>query len=413
MKFCVKSFGCSANIAEGEIIKGLLKQKNQVSEEDKAEVIVLNVCTVKGENSAVKQIKKAMNANPAAKIVITGCITKKLQEQFSDALFISTHNIDKVQEAIKTNQNFIKFKTLVKLGFPRVRENEVIGIIPISSGCPDACTYCSTKLIKGNLHSFPVKKILEEAEKFIKQGCRELWITAQDTTCYGQDLNTNLAKLLKKIIGIRGDFFIRIGMGHPRHLRNFWDEFVQVFRHPKVFKFLHLPIQSGNNMVLGAMKRNDSVENFTKLVSDFRKEFPDATISTDIIVGFPGETEEQFNDSLNLIKKIKPDVLNISRFMKRPGTPASFFEGQIDEKIKKDRSRTLTELHKNIALENNKKWIGWQGEILLDEFGKNDSTIGRNFAYKPVIIQGRHELGKKVRVKITEAKPHFLVGLLL
>ncbi|RLE45230.1 hypothetical protein DRJ22_04905 [Candidatus Woesearchaeota archaeon] len=99
--------------------------------------------------------------------------------------------------------------------------------------------------------------------------------------------------------------------------------------------------------------------------------------------------------------------------MKRPGTPASFFEGQIDEKIKKDRSRTLTELHKNIALENNKKWIGWQGEILLDEFGKNDSTIGRNFAYKPVIIQGRHELGKKVRVKITEAKPRFLVGLLL
>ncbi len=410
MKFHVKNFGCSANLAEGEIIRGLLNQNNILTNEKEAQYIIINVCTVKGETSATREIKKTLELNPNAKLIITGCITKKVQLDFPNALFVSTHNIDKIELAIKNNENLTQHKELTKLNFPRIKEKELVGIIPICSGCLDKCSYCSTKLIKGHLKSFSEQDILKQAKTFLNQGCKELWITAQDTTCYGFDINSNLAVLLKKLTDLEGEFCIRVGMGHPRYLKNFLNEFIQILKHPKIFKFLHLPIQSGNNQILEAMKRQDTIEQFKEIVSKIKEEIPNFTLATDIIAGFPGETEIQFNDSINLIKELKPDVLYISRYMKRESTPAFFLKNQVDEKIKKQRTKTLSELHQTIALENKQEFLNKEFEIILDEKGKNNTTFGRTIDYKPVTLLGNHNLGQKIRVKITDVKPHFLIA---
>jgi tRNA A37 methylthiotransferase MiaB len=185
---------------------------------------------------------------------------------------------------------------------------------------------------------------------------------------------------------------------------------IDVYKNGKVFKFLHVPVQSGNDEILKLMKRNYKVDDFKKIITEFRKNIPNLTISTDIICGFPTETEQQFNDSLELIKEIKPDVLNISRFQARPGTEAFKMEGQIEGGVTKNRSRLLTDIFTNISRMNNEKWLNWKGGILIDEKGKHDTWVGRNLAYKPVIVRGEVKIGDNVKVIIKNITPYDLRG---
>jgi len=215
---------------------------------------------------------------------------------------------------------------------------------------------------------------------------------------------------LKEIINISGDFKIRLGMANPNHILEFLDELIEVYKSDKIFKFLHVPVQSGNNEILKTMRRRYTVEQFKQIIEKFRKEIPNITIATDIICGFPGETEKQFDNSLNLIKEIKPDVLNRSRFWPRPKTEAAEMENQIHGKETKKRSQLLTSIFNNTARMLNEKWIGWQGEIIIDEKGKDETMIGRNFAYKPVVVNGKFKLGEKVKIKIKKITSHYLIA---
>ena len=408
MKVNVKSYGCSANIAEGEIIKGQFEE----ADEKNADWIIYNICTVKGDAKILREIRKFRKQNPDKKLAITGCIAPSIIEPLkkidSDILLINTHHIDKIKELIQEKQNALTYAKTIKLGYQRKRNNPVIGIVPIANGCLDACAFCSTHLVKGPLYSYPPDKILEEVKKCVQDGCKEIWITAQDTCCYGFDTGTNLAELLQKIVEIQGEFFVRVGMGNPRHSIKYLDELVSVMKHPKIFKFLHIPLQSGNNEVLKAMRRGHTVETFIDIIKAFRKEIPEITISTDIIVGYPTETETQFEDTLKVMQEIKPDIINISRFAPRPGTPAAEMP-QVHGNIRKQRSRKLTELRWKIELEKNKQWLGWEGEIIIDEKVK-DGVSGRNYAYKLIVIRKDIPLGTKIKAKITEAKTHFLIA---
>jgi len=408
MKVNVKSYGCSANIAEGEIIKGQFEE----ADEKNADWIIYNICTVKGDAKILREIRKFRKQNPDKKLAITGCIAPSIIEPLkkidSDILLINTHHIDKIKKLIQEKQNALTYAKTIKLGYQRKRNNPVIGIVPIANGCLDACAFCSTHLVKGPLYSYPPDKILEEVKKCVQDGCKEIWITAQDTCCYGFDTGTNLAELLQKIVEIQGEFFARVGMGNPRHSIKYLDELVSVMKHPKIFKFLHIPLQSGNNEVLKAMRRGHTVETFIDIIKAFRKEIPEITISTDIIVGYPTETETQFEDTLKVMQEIKPDIINISRFAPRPGTPAAEMP-QVHGNIRKQRSRKLTELRWKIELEKNKQWLGWEGEIIIDEKVK-DGVSGRNYAYKLIVIRKDIPLGTKIKVKITEAKTHFLIA---
>lgn len=411
-KIYIQTHGCSTNFSESEIMNGLLAKAGFeiIDNKEDANIIIINVCTVKGESTALREIKKTKEEFPEKKLIIAGCITRaiiknsrKLDENVS---FISTHNIKNICEIVEEvlQGNSVELLTKekeIKLNLPKIRKNPVIGIIPILNSCMGNCTYCSVKAIKGKLFSYPIENIIKEINTCLNEGCKEIWITSQDNASYMLEKNkiSKLHELLKKIIEINREFIARIGMMNPNNALPILNDLIEIYKNKKIFKFLHIPVQSGNNEILKLMNRDYTINDFKRIIEKFRKEIPNITISTDIICGFPTESEEQFNDSLNLIKEIKPDILNISRFQPRPNTKAAKMK-QIHGNITKNRSRLLTDIFANISRMNNEKWIDWQGTILIDEKGKNNSWIGRNYAYKPVIVKGDFKLGQEIKVKI-------------
>lgn len=418
-KVFVETHGCAANFAEGEMIKGLLaKEKFCITEnKSEADLIVLNICTVKGNNVAMRAILHVGKEFPSTKLLIAGCVPQEFVTQIKQAApsasIINTHNIHRIAEvALQTFDNHavqILGRTREqKIQLPRIRKNPTIAIIPISQGCDSACTFCSVKFIKGNHTTYPLQKIIQEAQDAVKGGCKEIWLTGQDTSCYGLEEGKNLSWLLKNLAQIQGDFKIRLGMANPKHIKNFTDELIEAYNSDKIFKFLHIPVQSGNNEILQKMKRGYTVEEFIAIAKKFRQKFPDITLSTDIICGFPSETKKQFEDTLNLVKELEFDSVNISRFAPRPGTMAAKMQQQISTNEKKERSKKMTGVFKKTAFERNKYWKNWQGEMLIDEQGKHGTYIGRNYAYKLIAAQGQFSFGQKVNVKITEVASTYL-----
>ncbi len=421
VKIYFQTHGCSTNQSESEIMKGLLREAHFkiVSDARDADLIIINVCTVKGEEKPLREIRKLKESFPEKKMIVAGCITKVILGETrkikDDISFINTHNILSVVEVVEENINDNVVEALgkdeyKKINLPKLRKNPVVGIVPILNGCAGYCSYCSVKYVKGRLFSYPLEDIRKEALKCLNDGCRELWITSQDNAAYmiDREAKTKLPELVADLASIETDFSIRIGMMNPGHLLDVLEDMIKVYKNSKIFKFLHVPIQSGNDDILRLMKRNYTSSDFKKIISKFTNSIPDITISTDLIVGFPTETDQQFRDSLDLIKAIRPDVLNISRFQPRPGTPAAKMDGQLDGGIIKERSRLLTDIFTNISRMNNERWIDWEGDVLIDEKGKDDSWIGRNFAYKPVVVKGNIRLGDIVRVKIKKVAPYDL-----
>ncbi|MBW2980577.1 tRNA (N(6)-L-threonylcarbamoyladenosine(37)-C(2))-methylthiotransferase [Candidatus Woesearchaeota archaeon] len=420
-KIYFKTHGCSTNFSESEVMMGLLKEAKFeiVRKPGEADVLVVNVCTVKGESTATKSIRDTIEANPNKKYIIAGCLTSELikgiREITQEASLINTNNLKEIVSVVEETINDNPIEVLseetgdIKICLPKIRRNPIIGIVPILSGCSNSCTYCSVKLVKGKLISYPREKVMEEVKNCLNDGCRELWVTSQDNAAYGKDIDfASLPELLQEIMQINKEFMLRLGMMNPNSVRVILDDLIKVYKNnKKIFKFLHIPVQSGNNEVLKLMNRNYTVDDFKMIVDEFRKQVPNLTLSTDIICGFPTETEEQFNDSLNLIKELKPDVLNISRFQPRAGTEAAKME-QLDGGLIKDRSRILTDIFGNISRMNNEEWLDWSGTVLIDEEGKEETMIGRNFAYKPVVLDGKFKLGDIVKVKIRKATPYDL-----
>jgi len=404
MKIYIETYGCSANYNNGEIIAGLLKKAgHKLVSEKQAQLIILNTCIVKAqtENKIIhrmKQIKKSL--------VVTGCmpnVEAELIKQIQpSASLVGVNHIKDIVKAVGRHQELISKQKEIKLCLPKIRKNKIINIVQILEGCKGNCAYCIVKLVKGDLHVYPEKEILKEIKQSIKQGCKEIWLTSQDSAAY-----PDLPRLLDKITKINGDFIVRLGMSNPNNVLPMLSELIHSFSSEKIFKFLHIPVQSGNNTILKSMNRYYKINDFKKIVKVFRKEFPEITIATDIICGFPGETEKQFNDTLKLIKDIKIGVINISRFGARPGTKAKEMK-QLPGEIINERSKKLTKLFLESAKKENQRWIGWAGNILIDEKGKNDAWIGRNFAYKPVIVKGNYHLGQKINVTIKSATAHDL-----
>lgn len=415
-KIYFQTHGCSTNFSETEVMQGLLKESGFeiVAQPEEADIIIINICTVKGEDTALRGIRKLKEDFPDKKLVVAGCISREIIEPIreitEDAPLINTHNIRGIVGLVEEllNDNIVEMLTKggeIKINLPKVRRNSIIGIVPILSGCNNECSYCSVKLIKGRLFSYPIENVVDDVKECLKDGCKEIWITSMDNAAYGLEKGkSKLPELMKEVLAVNKSFFVRIGMMNPGDLKPILNEMMEVYKNPKMFKFLHIPFQSGNNEILKLMNRKYKVEDFKEIVRMFKREIPNITISTDIIAGFPTEAEEQFKDSLELIKELKPDVLNISMYKDRPRTRAAQME-QLAPGVSKDRTRLLTDIFGNISRMNNEKWIDWQGNVLIDEIGKEDSFIGRNIYYKPVIVRGDFKLGDVVRVKVTKITP--------
>jgi MiaB-like tRNA modifying enzyme len=375
-----------------------------VSKPDKADVIVLNTCIVKSptENKIRDRINFLVKKYPKKKLVITGCAADMglFRKLAPHAFFLSSHRAKGIAQLLLKQAEETEVKA---------RKNPIVGITEISSGCLGNCSYCVVKLARGDLKSRSMEEIKKEVKTSLADGCREIWITSQDCGCYGLDTGTNLAELIKKIAALDGDFRIRIGMMNPTHIKPILGGLIKVYKNPKVYKFIHIPVQSGSDRILKAMKRGYTATDFENIIRSFRQAVPDVTLSTDIIVGFPGESESDFEKTLELLKRIGPDIVNISKFGSRPKTEAAKMK-QLDNKIVKERSTKLAEMTRNICLEKNRRWIGKECGILVTERGKGEyQLMGRNECYKPVIVEGKkHLLGHFFKVKIVGAGQTYL-----
>jgi len=348
MKFFIKTFGCQANIHDSEIMAGILKKKgNKIVNEKDADIIILNSCSVKNKTQSrelqyIKDSKK--------KLFVGGCLPKTINlKKFPNikAVF-DTNSITKINEIIKTEKDtFSKIKE-TKLNLPLVRKDKNTAIIVIQEGCTDTCSFCATKTSRGNLYSYRIGDIKRELEK--AKDCKRINLTGQDTGAYGLDIKTDLPSLLKELITVKGKYEIRVGMMNPWHTKRILKDLIKVYKSNKIMKFLHIPLQSGSDKVLKDMNRNHTVKEFKEIVKKFRKEIPKINIATDVIIGYPTETEKDFQKTLDLIKETKPEVLNISTFSSRPKTKASKLK-QLSSEIIKDRSRRLTKIKKEVKVE--------------------------------------------------------------
>ena len=417
----VESYGCSANTADMEIAKGMLSYEGHslTLTLEQADVAIVFTCIVKTptERKVIKKIKSIRNKG--VPLIVAGCMPKALtrvvDEIAPNACMIGPDDLDKIPTTVV---DILQGKRSIHINGdsydrgcqPRYRVNPLIHIAPIASGCLGNCTYCIVKHARGKLHSFPHREIITGVGEALNEGCREVWVTAEDTAAYNDD-GVRLPDLVQMLCEFDDDFRIRVGMMTPNQVYPILEDLLEAYDNEKVFKFLHLPVQSGNDEILQRMNRRYTVKEFKDLVSTFRERFPKISISTDIICGFPGETDEQFNDSRNLIQNLRPDVLNISRYWERPGTEAEKMNGKLHGRVTKERSRRLTTLWKQLAMDVGSRWVGWEGDILLDEYGKGISKVGRNYAYKPVAVVTDRSIGEYLKVRVTGSGVGFLTGV--
>jgi MiaB-like tRNA modifying enzyme len=425
MRVFVKSFGCSANLADGEVLAGCLAKAGYelVDSASEAGVVIYNTCAVKGptENRIIEVLRRAPKEK---KVVVAGCLPlisfERLcrEVRFDGAVGPATgEGITDVVKRVLEGERVIELEgalnTKPRLSLPRIRSNPVISVVPVNYGCLGACAYCCVVFARGHLRSYTIKEVIERVRKDLAAGAKEVWITSQDTACYGRDIGTNLAALLNALGDVEGSFRVRVGMMTPNMVTDILDDLIEAFKNEKVFKFVHLPMQSGDDYVLKCMRRVYTVRDFKEIVDAFRAAFPEITLATDVICGFPGESREAFENTLRLIGEVKPDIVNVSKFFARPRTAAAEMREDFVELAEiKRRSTEAAKLVKRIALDKNQEWIGWTGEILVDEKGKvPGSWVGRNFAYKPVTVKSSKVLlGKTLRVKVAKAFPTHLSG---
>jgi MiaB-like tRNA modifying enzyme len=411
-------------MADSEVLAGCLSQAGfqLAASETEADVLIYNTCAVKGptENRIIDALKRAQKGK---KLVVAGCLPmisfeRLMREARFDGVVgpAAGKGIVDVVVRVLCGEKVVELGGLdakPKLDLPRVKSNPVVSVVPVNYGCLGSCAYCCVVFARGQLRSCSIKEVAERVQSDFEAGAKEFWITSQDMACYGRDLGSNLAELLEALDGLAGKFKVRVGMMTPNMVTDMQAKLIGAFRSEKVFKFLHLPVQSGDDETLKRMRRFYTAEQFKGIVEAFRAEFPDLTLATDVIVGFPGETAEAFENTLKLLEEGKPDVVNVSKFFARPKTSASQIQdGLVEREEIKRRSTVAAQLAKQVSFERNQRWVGWAGEVLVDEKGKVEgSWVGRNFAYKPVAIKGMDNLlGKTLRVKILEASATYLKG---
>lgn len=409
MRVYIETYGCAANQGDASIMQGILVEKGHqiVSDVGQADAIILNTCTVidTTQQRMINRIKKLMREGKT--LIVAGCmasaqaeIVKKIAK---DAILLPPRSVVYVDDALKGRDGFSESS---KAGIPRAIKIKLN--IPIADGCLYNCSYCITKIARGNLTSYPADLLVADIKKAVKEGCKEIRLTAQDTASYGRDIGRSLPELINMVANIEGEFRVRVGMMHPLSAYNILDDLLDSFNNKKVYKFLHLPLQSASPKILRKMRRGYTFEHFMEIIEAFRKKFADITIATDVIVAFPGEEKEDFEHTLNALLEIEPDVINITRFSPRPGTD-SWKMKRMPTQIAKERSRILSSIAQEIAYKRNRKLIGKKVNALFLEEYKN-WKVGKTDSYKSVFSKNA-SIGDFMKVKITDASPtHLYAG---
>lgn len=429
--FHITTFGCQMNEHDSEVIDGLLTERgfSSVKERKDASIVIINTCSVRDNADkrffgTLGQLKKRKESDPSFIVCVCGCMmqqqrvvdTIKAKYPWVDVIFgtNSIHHIPELIEKVAIEKekvvDIIENTEEIVEGLPAKRLFDHKALVNIMFGCNNFCTYCIVPYTRGREKSRAPESIVDEVKGLVADGVKEIMLLGQNVNSYDGN-GTSFAELLKMLNDVDGLERIRFMTSNPKDLS---DELIEAFAVcDKLCRNLHLPIQSGSNRVLKRMNRKYTREDYLKLIEKLRKTVPDITLSTDIIVGFPGETNEDFEETLSIVKEVEYDSAFTFIYSIRKGTPAEKFEDQIEESEKHRRFDLLVNAVNEISEKKNKAYQDRVEKVLVDGISKNDkSTLtGRTDGFKLVNFAGKKELiGSIVDVKITDAKTFSLFG---
>ena len=390
----IETYGCRYNFGDTAKLIEILRSKGNtiVDSAETADSVIINTCTVVGptERRMLRQFSRFREYD----LYVTGCMPEVQREAIfavCTPTFISSKTIHEVYRSVKT----------VSGGG--------VAIVQVAQGCVGRCTYCLTRIARGPLKSFSEEEILAEIQAHTRTGTQELQITAQDTGCWGWDIGKSLPGLLNCIEDLPGRFMIRVGMMNPATVRGILDDLVDAFASDRIFKFVHLPVQSGSDAILDRMGRGYTVADFEKIVSSFKNRYLEITLATDMIVGFPGETRQDFSESLDLIGRVRPNKVNITRYSQRPFTSLPSKE-DFPDWVKKDRSRLMNSHTEKVYTSINTGYLEKQVPFLVTEKIKTGSVMARSPDYLGIVIDEDLPLGYEGQAILKKDRKYFFIG---
>ncbi len=396
-KYHIITYGCQSNVSDTERIISSFNKKNykKALNKNEADLIVINSCSVR--QSAVDRVYGQINnikKTPEKEIIVTGCLLEKDKKNISkNAKFMKINDVLSLNET-----DYLEIKPSYQSNFS--------ALVPIMSGCDNFCTYCVVPYVRGREKSRNFKKIINEVQDLISNNYKEIWLLGQNVNSY-KDNEKSFVSLLESINEIPGNFWVRFTSSHPKNYlkeKKLWEKTIKLMkRSPKITEYVHLPAQSGDNEILKKMNRPYNIQEYKSCAKLIKKNIPDAGLSTDAIVGFPGETEKQFQNTVSLFKELNFDMAYISKYSPRPGTFSEKLIDNVSNKEKTKRKNILTDVLKQTTLKNNEKLINRNLDVLIEKQRKG-YLLGKTRNYKTVKLKGEKDLiGKFLKVKINKA----------
>jgi threonylcarbamoyladenosine tRNA methylthiotransferase CDKAL1 len=390
----IETYGCRYNFGDTAKLVEILKHKGStfVNSAKEADTVIINTCTVIGTTE--RRMLRRLSRFREYDLYVTGCMPAVQREAIFAVCTPTIISSETIREAYRSI---------------RTVAGEGVAIVQVAQGCSGRCTYCLTRIARGPLKSFTEDEILAEILAHANAGTTEIQITAQDISCWGWDIGKSLPLLLKSIDDLPGRFMIRVGMMNPATVIGMLDDLVEAFASDRIFKFVHIPVQSGSDAILDRMGRGYTVADFEEIITAFKKRYPEITLATDMIVGFPGETKEDFSKSLELIDRVRPNKVNITRYSRRPFTPL-FPEKDFPEWVKKDRSRIMNSRAEQIYASINTGCLEKQVPIIVTETIKTGSVMARSPDYLGIVIHENLPLGYEGHAILKKDRKYYFIG---
>ena len=390
----IETYGCRYNFGDTAKLIEILKCKGStlVDSAEAADAVIINTCTVVGPTE--RRMLRRLSRFREYDLYVTGCMPEVQREAIFAVCTPTILPSETIHEAYRS---------------VRSAAGAGVAIVQVAQGCVGRCTYCLTRIARGPLKSFPEEEILAEILAHAHTGTPEIQITAQDISCWGRDIGKSLPGLLKCVGDLTGRFMIRVGMMNPATVKGILDDLVDAFASDRIFKFVHLPVQSGSDAILDRMGRGYTVADFEEIVAAFKNRYPKITLATDMIVGFPGETKEDFSESVELIERVRPNKVNITRYSPRPFTPLSSKE-DFPDWVKKDRSRIMNSHAEKVYASTNAGCLEKQVPFLVTETIKKGSVMARSPNYLGIVINENLPVGYEGRAILKKDRKYFFMG---